>query len=161
MVFIRAVLMVVIFVNACQALADDAYLVINGKSFHMEDRNFNEKNVGIGFEWDITQDSSWIPFVAASEFKDSRNNPSRYLGGGLKYRYYLGDDQEGWYSDLGMISFLMTRHDYKDNNPFFGILPFATLGYGPVALNFTYIPRVTPKSVPLFYIQAKVRIMQW
>ena len=161
MVVVRAVIMLFVLVAMQQVYADDLYLVLNGKSYHLEDRNFNEKNIGLGMEWDISRGGNWIPFVAASEFKDSHSNPSRYLGGGVKYRYHFDADPDGWYSDLGMIAFLMTRHDWKNNNPFFGALPFATLGYGPVALNFTYIPRVTPKSVPLFYIQAKVRIYQW
>ena len=141
--------------------AEELHFVLNGKSYHLTDKQYNENNVGIGFEYDFKPDENWIPFVAASVFKDSLENTSKYAGGGIKRRYRFDNDQDGWYGDIGVIAFLMTRYDFNNNQPFFGALPFITLGHGPVALNFTYIPRVTPKSVPLFYVQAKIRLAQW
>lgn len=141
--------------------ADELHLVLNGKAIHLDGGDYNEKNWGLGFEYDFAPRGKWIPFIAGSSFKDSNKQTSRYLGGGFKYRYRLDADPDGWFVDGGLIGFLMTRKDYKDNDPFLGALPFVTIGNAWVALNATYIPEVSPKHKQLLYFQLKFRIAQF
>ena len=143
---------------AANSLADELHVVVNGKAIHLDDGDYNEENWGLGAEYTFTPKNNWIKFVNASYFKDSNYNTSKYIGGGMKRRYRLDNDEDGWFADLGAIAFLMTREDYKNNDPFPGILPFAAVGKGPVTLNMTYIPEVTPKHKDLLYFQVLVRV---
>ena len=144
-----------------EVYAEQFYMVINGRSFHQENRNYNETNTGLGFELDFKERENYIPFIAASFFEDSVNNTSKYIGGGIKRRYRLDNDTDGWFADLGLIGFAMTRKDYKDNQPFIAALPFATIGKGPVSINMTYIPTLSPKAKALTYFQLKLRVKEW
>lgn len=139
-------------------LADELHVVVNGKAIHLDGGDYNEENWGLGLEYTYTPRKNWIKFVHASYFKDSNYNTSKYAGGGMKRRYRLDNDKDGWFFDAGGIAFLMTRKDYKDNAPFFGVLPFVAIGNGPVTLNMTYIPAVTPKHKDLLYFQVLVRV---
>lgn len=152
------VILSVFFVFTPHVLADELHLVVNGKSIHFDDRNQNEENWGLGVEYNFTPRKSWVTLINASYFKDSSYNTSRYIGGGMKRRYWLNGDNEGWFADLGAVAFLMTRKDYKNNEPFPGILPFASVGHGPVTLNMTYIPSVSPKHSDLLYFQLMIRV---
>jgi hypothetical protein len=60
--------------------------------------------------------------------------------------------------DLGAIGFVMTRKDYKNNDPFLGVLPALSVGTKNVALNITYVPKVEPKAVPLWFFQLKINL---
>jgi len=144
---------------AANCVADELYVVVNGKAIHLDDGDYNEDNWGLGVEYTFTPRNNWIKFVNASYFKDSSYNTSKYVGGGIKRRFRLDEDKDGWFVDVGAIGFVMTRKDYKDNDPFVGALPFASLGKGPVTLNMTYIPEVTPKHKDLLYFQVLVRVM--
>jgi len=154
-------LMVVMSIYAINVSADDLMLVINGKAIHQGNKNYNEDNWGLGFEYDFKEDKGWVPFVAGSRFKDSNSQMSNYLGGGYKYRIPLDDAKDGWRIDLSLIAFLMTRKDYKNNDPFFGAIPFVAIGTERVMLNMSYIPKVTPKTVGLFYFQLKFKLMEF
>jgi hypothetical protein len=138
--------------------ADELHIILNGKAYHMTNRNYNEKNYGLGFEYDFTPRKNWITFINGSTFKDSLKNTSNYLGGGMKRRFQLEDDPNGWHADVGFIAFLMTRKDMYDNRPFPGALPVASLGKQWFAINATYIPRVSPKHVNLFFFQLMFRV---
>ena len=140
------------------AAADELQLVVNGKAIHLESGEYNEKNWGVGLEYDWAPKNNWIKFVHASYFKDSAYNTSRYIGGGMKRRWSLDDAEDGWRADLGAIAFLMTRQDYNDNDPFPGILPFVAISNGPVTLNMSYIPSVDPKHKHLLYFQLLLRV---
>lgn len=152
-----AVLMLVLGIQL-SAGADELHVVLNGKAIHLDSGNYNEKNWGAGVNYDWEPKDNWVKFVHASYFKDSSYNTSKYIGGGMKRRWSLDDEQDGWRVDLGAIAFLMTRKDYKNNDPFPGILPFAALSKGPVTVNMTYIPSVSPKHKELLYFQLMVRI---
>lgn len=155
----RAVLIIMLMLTGpMQALADELAVVFNGKAVHLEDGDYNEKNWGLGLNYDWTPKNNWIKFLNASYFQDSNDNFSKYAGGGIKYRFYLEKDKDGWRADLGGIAFLMTRVDYNDNNPFFGVLPFAALSYGPATINMTYIPPVSPKHKQLLFFQLMIRV---
>jgi len=155
--------MFIIFFGAItfNASAEELFVVLNGKAIHSGSGNYNEDNWGVGFEYDIKAEDKWIPFVAGSTFKDSNDQTSNYLGGGYKYRVPLEKDKDGWRVDFSFIAFLMTRKDYNNNEPFLGALPFIAIGTSKVMLNVTYIPKVTPKTVSLFYFQLKFKLMEF
>ena len=140
------------------AVADEMSLLVNGKAVHINTpagKNLNEKNWGLGlqYDWDLA-DSKWIPFATASGFIDSNNNPSYYAGGGASRRFQF----DGMHVDLGAVGFLMTRKDFKNDHPFPGVLPVLSVGTKSVALNITYIPKVEPKAVPLWFFQLKINL---
>ena len=142
--------------TAAPSAADELSLLVNGKALHLgvpDDKHLNEKNWGLGlqYDWDL-KDSKWIPFATASGFIDSNKNPSYYAGGGALRRFEYG----GVHADLGAIAFLMTRENFKHDRPFPGVLPVLSIGAGRVALNMTYIPKVEPKAVPLWFFQLKI-----
>lgn len=141
-----------------QVHADELHLIVDGKAYHFTNRNYNEKNYGLGFEYDFAPRKHWITFINGSTFKDSLKNTSNYIGIGMKRRYELEDDPEGWHADLGVIAFLMTRKDYHDNRPFPGALPVVSLGKQWFAINATYIPKVSPKHVNLLFFQLMFRL---
>lgn len=152
------VLLLAFFSLSAPCFADELHLVLNGKAIHLDAGEYNEENWGLGLEYDFTPKDKWTKFVNASYFKDSAYNTSKYVGAGMKRRYQLDSETEGWFAELGAIAFLMTRKDYKNNQPFPGILPFAAIGHGPVTLNMTYIPEVTPKHKDLLYFQLLIRV---
>ena len=146
------------FLTVNPAQANEWSLLVNGKAIHLgapEGSNLNEGNWGLGVQYDwIRPNSNWVPFATASGFKDSNNNPSYYAGGGLLYRFKF----EHVHVDAGLVGFVMTREGYKDGDPFLGALPAFSVGTKHVALNFTYIPKIEPKSVPLWFFQLKINL---
>lgn len=155
----RALLLTLLLIGASTLVhADELHLILNGKAYHMTSRNYNEKNYGLGLEYDFAPRKNWITFINGGFFKDSLRNTSNYIGIGKKRRYLLQDDPQGWHLDLGLIAFLMTRKDYHDNHPFPGALPVLSLGKQWFSLNATYIPKVSPKHVNLFFFQVMIRV---
>jgi hypothetical protein len=118
-------------------------------------KTLNEKNWGLGlqYDWDRASDK-WIPFGTVAGFRDSNSNMSYYAGGGAMYRFQF----DSAHVDLGAIGFVMTRKDYKNNDPFLGVLPALSVGTKNVALNITYVPKVEPKAVPLWFFQLKISL---
>jgi hypothetical protein len=140
--------------------AGDLSLLVNGKSLHMNpprDIEYNENNWGAGIQYDFeSYGKRWVPFITASGFRDSFENPSYYTGAGLVRRIHFNHRIDGKHFDAGIIGFFMTREDYKDGNPFFGILPALSFGSRRYAVNMTYIPKVDPKMVALWFFQFKI-----
>src|SRR3990172_6225241 len=97
-----------------------------------------------------------IPFLTASGFIDSFDNPSYYAGAGLVRRMRFNDSRDSMHFDVGVVGFLMTRQDYKEGDPFFGMLPALSFGTRRHAVNITYIPKVDPKMVALWFFQLKI-----
>jgi hypothetical protein len=159
----KRVFLVILFtltgcLTTAAAVADEMSLLVNGKAVHINTpagKHMNEKNWGLGlqYDWDLA-DSKWIPFATASGFIDSNSNPSYYAGGGSLRRFQFEDMRV----DLGAIGFLMTRKGYKNEQPFPGVLPVLSVGTKSVALNITYIPKVEPKSVALWFFQLKINL---
>jgi hypothetical protein len=148
---------------AAPAQAGELALLVNGKAIHLDKQEgvtYNERNWGAGLQYDFdpVADGKWVPFVSASGFIDSMENPSYYAGGGALRRFQLGKAESNTHFDLGAIAFFMTREDFHDGRPFFGILPVASLGTGRVAINMTYIPKVDPKMVPIVFFQLRISI---
>ena len=155
------ILVAVLYVFSPYVMADSVNLIINGKAFHQNDKAYNENNWGLGFEYNFKQKGKWINFANGGYFKDSLSNQSNYLGGGSKRRFLLTDDEDGWRIDAGFTAFVMTRKDFKDNQPFFGALPYLSIGTGKFAINATYIPKASPKLEALIFIQASFQLSEW
>jgi len=60
--------------------------------------------------------------------------------------------------DVGAVGFLMVRKDFKNGDPFPGVLPVLSVGTKNVAVNITYVPKVEPKAVPLWFFQLKISL---
>ena len=144
--------------------AGDLSLLINGKAFHINapaGKEYNERNWGAGIQYDfdpIGRNKQWRPLAMASGFQDSFKNPSYYAGGGLVRRFVPFSSLNNFHVDTGVVAFFMTREDYNNNNPFFGMLPVLSVGTQRVSLNLTYVPKVHPKMVQLVFIQLKVSL---
>ena len=143
-------------------VADELQLILNGKAYHLDrPTNYNEKNWVLGFEYDLEMNNSWIPLFTGSRFKDSNNQNSNYLGGGIKKRFEISKPDLGMHVDLRIVGFLMTRHDYNNNDPFLGALPFVSMGNDFVAINATYIPSISPKHTSLVYFQLGIKLLEF
>ena len=134
-------------------------LVLNGKSFHLDEPagvNYNETNTGGGLQYDFgpNRDNAY-PYINFGGLKDSFENNSYYAGGGIAKRFRA---KKTIHVDFGITAFLMTREDRNDNKPFPGLLPMMTIGTDRVGINITYVPKVEPKSVPLFFLQLKLAL---
>lgn len=145
---------------ATPAQASQWSLLLNGKAVHLEKPagiHFNEENWGAGVQYDFNMtDRKWIPFITASSFEDSNGNASYYAGGGKVRRFSSGKGKDSLHLDAGVVVFLMTRKGFLDGRPFPGVLPVVSLGTDRVALNITYIPKIDPKMVSIFFFQMKI-----
>ena len=163
---IRAVVLALLMLGVSSGVshAGDLSLLINGKAFHIDPpagKQFNERNWGAGIQYDFDpqgRNKNWIPLAMVSGFQDSYKNPSYYAGGGLMRRFVPFSSLNSFHVDTGVVAFFMTREDYKDNHPFFGMLPVLSVGTQRVSLNLTYVPKVHPKMVQLVFIQLKVAL---
>jgi len=165
--FIAALLLLHV---ASPAAADQLSLMINGKSFHMSsDYRWNEDNLGIGFEYDFADRSRWIKSGFVNGFRDSLDNMTYMAGAGVRRRFFETERLAGLYFDAGIVAFLMSRPDIKDNRPFPGILPVITLGNRHVGLNLSYVPKmavhgiahaneVDPNIKGVLFLQAKIAL---
>ncbi len=157
----RFLIIFILFGLASTVLGDELHLIVSGKAFHFSDKKYNENNTGLGFEYDFKERNNWIPLITGASFKDSNSQTSNYLGGGTKRRFRFGSDPKGFHIDAGIFGFVMTRHDYKNNDPFLAALPFVSLGFEWVAINVTYVPKMKPKMVSFVYIQATVKLLEF
>lgn len=141
--------------------AGELSLLVNGKAIHINPpagSNYNESNLGAGIQYEFELiDEKWVPFVTASGFSDSNRNPSYYAGGGIMRRYQVSEKLD-LHFDAGVVAFLMTRKDFKNNDPFLGVLPAVSIGTDRVSLNMTFVPKVDPKMTALFFFQLKVNL---
>jgi hypothetical protein len=147
--------------TATVAAANELSVLINGKAVHMSgstNNTLNERNWGLGLQYDWDRVSkNWIPFATASGLRDSNGNPSYYAGTGVMHRLQF----ENTHFDVGAVGFFMTRKGYRNGDPFVGVLPAFSVGYKSVALNITYVPKVDPKAVPLWFFQFKISLGQF
>lgn len=153
---------------ALPAPAADWKVVLNGKSIHIgASENWNESNWGLGFEREFDAGERWVKVALFNGFKDSQNEMSYMVGGGIKRRFESRAPGRDLYVDVGVIAFAMTRRDVNRNTPFPGVLPALTLGTANVALNVTYLPgsigtRITngrlidPDIDGVFFLQLKL-----
>jgi len=144
-----------------QLAADEIHLLVNGRSIHLDsNENLNEDNRGLGIEYDFDKRGNWINLINFSSFKDSKNETSNYLGAGTKLRAETSGP-DPWHFDIGAFAFIMTRKDYKNNQPFIGILPLLSFGSELVGINMTYIPAFSENQTDLIYFQAMIRFSEY
>ncbi len=140
-------------------------LLVNGWSRHISPpagTNYNERHWGAGLQYDFDRvEEHWVPFLTASGFKDSLRNMSYYAGGGAVRRFDVAPALNNLHFDLGAVAFVMTRKNFKDNNPFLGALPVASIGTDHFAVNITYVPKVHPKLIPVWFFQLKVPLAKY
>jgi hypothetical protein len=122
-------------------------ILINGKSYHFNSSyDWNEDNIGLGFEYEFEQKSAWKKVTMVNGFRDSTDNMSYMAGAGLHRRVYDTDKLAGFSIYAGLNAFMMTRDDFNSGRPFPGILPSITIGNQRVGLNLTYLPRKLVKE---------------
>jgi hypothetical protein len=158
---------------ATPAAASKLNLVVNGKSFHMHsDYKWNEKNYGMGVEYEFNTQSRWIKIAMANGFRDSDNNMSYMVGAGLYRRLVASERFAGFYLDAGINAFMMTREDVDDNKPFPALLPSITVGNNWGGFNLSYVPKSVVRDFSVgqngrsvdrgiggvFFLQAKIRL---
>lgn len=150
---------IMLFFSIC-AHASTTSLIINGKTIHHSNINnikLNENNWGGGLHRDYNIiNKKWVPFITASGFKDSINNPSYYAGGGLMRRHNIKLHKQRLHIDVGLIGIIMTRENIFDGKPFPGVLPAVSLGTDRFSVNMTYIPKVHPDIIPAVFFQFKI-----
>lgn len=137
------------------AIANELHGVLNGWSRHLSDGDYNKYNWGLGFEYHLRPIKNHYYFTLGGAFKDSVNNLSGYLGGGIRYRLLK---TQKMHINYGMALCLMSRKDYHDRKPFLAVLPFVSFGTGRLSLNTTYVPSITPESSDLIYFQLMYRL---
>ena len=169
---LAAILVASIFIGAFSrpSEAGNFDFVINGKSYHVNSRyDWNEDNVGVGFEYEFKPQSRWIKSISASGFTDSLENMTYMAGAGLKRRLVTTERFGGMYFDAGVVAFLMTREDINDGNVFPGVLPVVSVGNRFAGINLTYLPKmvvhdmahanvVDPTIDGVFFMQFKLRM---
>jgi hypothetical protein len=144
----RIALLVLLALPLSPALAGDLSTVFNGKSYHVgATQDWNENNYGLGLEYTFKRESRWKPRVMANGFRDSNEDMSYMVGGGLHRNLYATDRMNGFYFDAGIDVFVMTRTDVNDNKPFPGALPSLTVGNRYVGVNLTYLPKVAVEKM--------------
>ena len=99
----RLALLILLALPLSPALAGDLSTVFNGKSYHVgASQDWNENNYGLGLEYTFERESRWKPRVMANGFRDSNEDMSYMLGGGLHRNLYTTDRMNGFYFDAGV-----------------------------------------------------------
>lgn len=144
----RIVLLGLFVLPASAATAGNLNAVINGKSYHLgSTEQWNEENYGLGIEYQFDTESRWKSLLMVNGFRDSDEHMSYMAGGGIYRNLYTTDRWQGFYVDVGVNAFLMTRQDVNDNRPFPGILPSMTIGNNYVGFNLTYLPKTAVEKI--------------
>ena len=152
------------------ALAGKFSAVVNGRSIHFNSTyDWNENNFGLGIEYEFDSESAWRTTVMANAFRDSTDNMSYMAGAGLHRRLYETERLSGFYVQVGLNAFIMTRDDVDNSEPFPGILPSMSIGNEKIGFNLTYLPKqaiemttnakvVDPTISGILFIQFKVSL---
>jgi palmitoyl transferase len=98
--------------------------------------HFNETPWGLGYGRSRTEDGHWEALYGMV-FQDSHNKPEPMVG----YAYqWLWSAPQNVRAGLGYTLLVTARDDLYSYTPLPGILPIASLQYGKVSLNTTYVP---------------------
>ena len=151
-------LTLLLLLSTTTTLAGQLGIVVSGKSYHFDrDLGRNEKNYGLGAEYELEKNKKWIRFVVANGFVDSMDHMSYMAGFGVKRRLPIGQSSP-WYFDVGIVGFVMTRREYHGHRPFPGVLPTLTIGRKRVALNLIYVPGFEPITEESLFLQLKINV---
>lgn len=143
------------------ASANELQVIISGRAIHLGSNDLNENNYGLGLQYDFTSHRRWIPLINIASLKDSNNNTSRYIGAGIKRRFKLRSNQQRLNLDLGAAGLVMRRPDYNDDKPFFGALPFVALSNDWGGINVTYVPAIEDNTLPFWYFQFSLKLLEF
>jgi hypothetical protein len=143
------------------AEADELQVIVSGRAIHMGDNDLNENNFGLGIQYDFNPQQRWIPLINLASFKDSNNQTSRYIGAGIKRRFRLRAAPHTLNFDLGAIGLAMTRPDYNDDRPFYGALPFVSIGNDWGGINAIFVPEIERDSLPFWYFQFSLKLLEF
>lgn len=158
-VIVAIILIILGMVLSSVAEAGQMNLLINGKARHIDSasKNYNESNWGLGFQYDYDKTKkNRVKFIGGGGFKDSYNKGSYYFGGGYGRQFTISERLDNLHVDVVMTGFVMTRQDFKNGDPFLGVLPMLSIGTDRVAVNITYVPKVKPKMAALIFYQLKI-----
>jgi hypothetical protein len=75
----RIVLAACIALSVSVANAGDVWIDLNATSFHFSEGKYNQKNIGVGFEYHLPNDDF---LILAGRYRNSVNMKSTYLLGG-------------------------------------------------------------------------------
>ncbi len=99
--------------------------------------SYNENPWGLGLgRGRIDEKGNWHGLYAMF-FHDSHNKPEYQLGYAFKTFWPIAENLK---AGLGYTAFLGARSDINNYIPFLGVLPVASLEYGKVSLDATYVP---------------------
>lgn len=120
--------------------------MINGisKHHHASNASFpngpNEKNWGLGVEYDFPKEIYSLRWVANTGFyKDSLSGTAFYLGGAGLFSVYNKDD---FRILTGVGGNLFYSAKYNQSSPFVAIFPVVNIGTPKYSVNLVVIPRV-------------------
>lgn len=145
----RPLIAATLLLAALPAHAVDTSVLVYGGSYHFDGHgrhesryDLNERNPGLGLEF---EQSGWL--AGAGTYKDSYRQQARmaYVG----YRWTFGDTQ-GWHANVAL------KAGYLRGSGFDGpvALPTVGVGYGPVSLEATVVPRkVSDGGVIAFWLR--------
>ena len=148
-------------IASTQLQAHELQMVISAKAIHVGQNDLNENNYGVGFQYDFDEQQRWIPLINMASLKDSNNKTSRYIGAGIKRRFKLRAGNEPLNFDIGVAGLVMKRPDYNDEKPFWGALPFVSLNNSWGGVNATYVPAVEKDTLPFWYFQFTLKLLQF
>lgn len=136
------------------AHAGEVALQINGLSYHPHTSvKYNDKNDGLGLQYSkFASDGGSYQFLAAGWLKNSVGHPLPYAGAGLAKRF----GGEHLYTDLSLFIFGGSYHGYQRTIHFIAPLPVLSIGSGPVAVNFMYVPKIADVRDPAYFVQLKI-----
>jgi len=139
----------------------DLSFIPYSKSIHLKSKEniINEDNWSIGFQYDFGDiTNKWNKFVNIACFKDSIDNNSYYVAGGITRRFMISKKMKYLHIDTGFIGLLMTREDYFDNKIFPLILPLISVGTDKIAINISYVPKLKNYITDVLLFQIKINI---
>jgi len=148
-------------VTTFPASAEELQVIISGRAIHLGNNDLNENNYGLGLQYDFAPQRHWIPLINMASLKDSNDNTSRYVGAGIKRRFKLHSGQQRLNFDLGAAGLIMQRPGYNDDQPFLGALPFIALSNDWGGINATYVPSIEGDTLPFWYFQFSVKILEF
>lgn len=158
----RALLIIALTLPAYRpAIADELQVIISGTALHTGSNNLNEKNYGLGLQYDFNTHQRWIPLINMASLKDSNNKTSRYVGAGIKRRFKLLSDSQRLDFDVGVAGLIMTRSDYNDDEPFLGAIPFVSLSNDWGGINATYVSKFEEDMLSFWYLQFSLKLVQF
>jgi len=104
--------------------------------------------------------NQWVPVINLASFKDSLNHTSKYIGVGLKHRYQIGSNLNRVHFDAGIFGLAMTRHNYNNDEPFLGTLPFVSLSNNWAGINVIYVPEFEADMHAFWYFQLSFKLFE-